>query len=88
MQRQNKGFFGDLLGEILPGAGSLLGSLVGPLGTIVGGGVGKGLGGLARKLPFKKGGVVMKKKGKKAAMPAKGSTAMKQRMAKLRAMRK
>lgn len=101
MQRQNKGFFGDLLGEILPGAGALLGSLVSPLGTIVGGGVGKGLGGLARKIPFKKGGVAMHQmpdgsmmpgkthgKAKKAKKgPGKGTAAMRAKMAKLRAMR-
>ena len=91
MQRQSKGFFGDFFGSVLSPLGSIAGAAFGPIGSIVGGGLGTAVGGLAKKLPFKRGGVVVAmpmkmKKGKKG--PAKGSTAMKAKMARLRAMRK
>ena len=93
MQRQQKGVFGDFLSSVLGPLGSVAGAAFGgPIGSIVGGGVGSAAGGLAKKLPFRRGGVVMAampmkmKKGKKG--PAKGSAAMKAKMARLRAMRK
>lgn len=92
MQRQSKGFIGDFFGSVLSPLGSIAGAAFGPIGSIVGGGVGSAVGSLAKKLPFKRGGVVMAampmkmKKGKKG--PAKGTAAMKAKMARLRAMRK
>ena len=80
--RQMKGIFGDFLGSVLGPLGGLAGSAFGPLGNIVGGGIGSAVGGLAKKLPFKEGGVVA------AAKAGKGTAAMKRKMAKLRAMRK
>jgi hypothetical protein len=89
-----KGFFGDLLqgigGTLGQIGGSALGGLIGQPG--LGGQIGGAIGGAIpfNRLPFKKGGVVMKaKKATKAKkQPAKGSKAMKAKMAKLRAMRK
>lgn len=61
---QNKGFFGDLLGSVLQPAGALLGGLssaVGipsPIGAAAGGFLGDQAAGLARRIPFVKGGMV------------------------------
>ncbi len=91
--RQVKGIFGDFLGSVLGPLGGLAGSAFGPLGSIVGGGIGSAVATAAKKLPFKKGGVVVAemampmKKGKAKKAPAKGSAAMKAKMARLRAMR-
>ncbi len=88
-----KGFFGDLLqsvgGTLGQIGGSALGGLIGQPG--LGGQIGGAIGGAIpfNRLPFKKGGVVVKaKKPKAKKQPAKGSKAMKAKMAKLRAMRK
>ena len=73
---QMKGIFGDFLGSVLGPLGALAGSALGPLGGIVGGGIGSAAAGAAKKLPFKKGGVVMadpmpvKKTKAKKATPA------------------
>ena len=89
-RQQNKGFFGDLLGSVLQPAGALAGGALSafgvptPIGTAAGGFLGGKLGDLARRLPFKKGGVVPKKNKKMK----KGSTQAKAFMAKLRSMRK
>jgi hypothetical protein len=96
MQRQRKGIIGDFLGSVVEAVSGGI--------PIVGGKLGNFVAGQARRLPFRKGGLVMAThmmpdgsmmkgkthgaKKKKAAMPAKGSAAMKQRMARLRAMRK
>jgi hypothetical protein len=99
-----KGFFGDLISSVAQPLGALAGTAFGPLGTIIGGGLGSAISPIARRLPFKKGGVVPKgmhmmpdgslmkdsamKGKKKTKQPAKGSKAMKLKMARLRAMRK
>jgi hypothetical protein len=100
-----KGFFGDLLSSVVQPLASIAGTaLGGPIGGILGGGLGSALSPIARRLPFKKGGVVPKgmhmmpdgslmkdsamKGKKKTKQPAKGSKAMKMKMARLRAMRK
>lgn len=98
-----KGFFGDFLSSVAQPLGALGGAFLGPLGGIIGSGIGSAISPLAKRIPFKKGGVVgmkgmhmmpdgtmMKNSDmkKKKAKPAKGSKAMKMKMAKLRAMRK
>lgn len=100
-----KGFFGDLISSVVQPLGALAGAAFGgPLGGILGGGLGSAFSPLAKRLPFKKGGVVPKgmhmmpdgtlmknsdmKKKKATKGPAKGSKAMKMKMARLRAMRK
>jgi hypothetical protein len=102
-----KGFIGDFLSSVAQPLGSLGGAFFGPLGGIIGSGIGSAISPLAKRIPFKKGGVVkgmhmmpdgtmmkdsdmMMMKGKKKAKkaPAKGSKAMKMKMARLRAMRK
>ena len=90
-QMSNTGFIGDLISSVAQPLGALAGATFGPLGGILGGGIGSAISPLAKRLPFQAGGVVMmekpmKKKAKKA--PAKGSKAMKLKMARLRAMRK
>ena len=55
------GFFGDLIGTGLGLGGKLLGGSLlpfGGIGSAAGGYAGDQLGGLARKIPFKKGGLV------------------------------
>lgn len=87
-----KGFIGDLISSVAQPLGALGGAFLGgPLGGIIGGGLGSAISPIAKRIPFQQGGVVMmekpmKKKAKKA--PAKGSKAMKLKMARLRAMRK
>jgi hypothetical protein len=74
-------FFGKLLGETL---GNIGGAFVGKSdeGRAVGGAIGD-------LLPFRRGGMVKKTKAKaKKAKKGKGTTAMKTKMAKLRAMKK
>jgi len=94
MRTSGKGFFGDLISSVAQPLGALAGTaLGGPLGTIIGGGLGSAISPIAKRLPFQQGGVVMmpmkkKKTTKKAKAPAKGSKAMKLKMARLRAMRK
>jgi hypothetical protein len=87
-----KGFFGDLLSSVVQPLASIAGTaLGGPIGGILGGGLGSAISPLAKRLPFQQGGVVMmapKKGKKKTKQPAKGSKAMKMKMARLRAMRK
>jgi len=79
----NGGLFGDFLGNVLGPLGGIAGSFLGPVGGIVGGGIGSGLGSLAKNIPFKKGGVIGKRKGRMT----KGSKQAKAYMAKLRRMR-
>jgi len=86
----NKGFIGDFLSSVAQPALSLAGSAFGPIGTIVGSGLGSAISPLAKRIPFQKGGVVMmapKKGKKKTKQPAKGSKAMKLKMARLRMLR-
>ena len=84
----NKGFFGDLISSVAQPLGALAGTaLGGPLGTIIGGGLGSAISPIAKRLPFQAGGIVMKAKKKKAKQPAKGSKAMKLKMARLRMLR-
>jgi outer membrane lipoprotein SlyB len=78
---QGKGFFGDLISSVSQPLGALAGAAFGgPLGGILGGGLGSAISPIAKRLPFRKGGVVSK--------PKKGSKAMKAKMARLRAMKK
>lgn len=90
---QNKGFFGDLLGAVLPAAGGLAGGALqafgvpAPIGAAGGSFLGGKLGDLARGLPFRRGGKVGMAK-KKPAKMIKGSKAAKAHMAKLRKMKK
>lgn len=80
---QNKGFFGDLISSVAQPLGALAGAAFGgPLGGILGGGLGSAISPIAKRLPFRQGGVVAK------AKKGKGSKAMKAKMARLRAMRK
>jgi len=100
MHKSNKGFFGDLLGSVLSPIGTLLGGKVGgPVGAAAGGFLGDKAAGLARRIPFKKGGIVdpemmkMKKGGKtkKSGLGPRPKTkgpAMDAYMAKLRNRRK
>ena len=83
----NKGFIGDFLSSVAQPALSLAGSAFGPIGTIVGSGLGSAISPLAKRIPFQAGGIVMKAKKKKAKQPAKGSKAMKLKMARLRMLR-
>jgi hypothetical protein len=98
-----KGFIGDFLSSVASPALGLLGSAFSPIGGIIGSGLGSAISPLAKRIPFKKGGVVgmhmmpdgtmmkdsmMKGKKKAKKAPAKGSKAMKMKMARLRAMRK
>ena len=91
-RQQNKGFFGDLIGSVLPAAGTLAGGALqafgvpAPIGGAAGGFLGGKLGDLARRLPFRRGGRVPKP-GKKARL-VKGSAAAKAYMAKIRKMKK
>jgi hypothetical protein len=95
-RQSNKGFFGDLVGSILPtlgslggaAAGGLLGGIGAPVGGAAGGFLGGKLGDLARRLPFKRGGRVPKAKGAKPKRMVKGSAAAKAYMAKIRKMKK
>jgi hypothetical protein len=90
----NRGFFGDLISSVAQPLLSIGGAaLGGPIGGILGGGLGSALSPIAKRLPFQQGGVLMmapkkKKATKKTKAPAKGSKAMKMKMARLRAMRK
>lgn len=101
----NRGFLGDLVSSVVQPLGALAGTFLGgPLGGIIGSGLGSAISPLAKRIPFKRGGVIMKgmhmmpdgsmmknsdmKKKKAKKAPAKGSKAMKMKMAKLRAMRK
>ena len=89
-----KGFLGDLISSVAQPLLSIGGAaLGGPIGGILGGGLGSALSPIAKRLPFQQGGVIMmapkkKKATKKTKAPAKGSKAMKMKMARLRAMRK
>lgn len=88
-----KGFIGDLISSVAQPLGALGGAFLGgPLGGIIGGGLGSAISPIAKRIPFQQGGVVMMEKPmkKKATkkQPAKGSKAMKLKMARLRAMRK
>lgn len=58
------GFFGNLLGSVLKPLGVLAGSSVGgPVGGAAGGFLGDQLSGLAGKIPFAKGSVIMTPQG-------------------------
>jgi hypothetical protein len=57
---QGKGFFGDLISSVAQPLGALAGSAFGPLGGILGGGLGSAISPIAKRLPFRKGGVVKK----------------------------
>ena len=85
-----KGFIGDLISSVAQPLGALGGAFLGgPLGGIIGGGLGSAISPIAKRIPFQQGGVVMMEKPKKAKkQPAKGSKAMKLKMARLRAMKR
>lgn len=96
------GFFGNLLGSVLEPAGALLGSRFGgPIGGAAGGFLGSEAGGLARRLPFRKGGKVpmvlpngmivpmpTAKKAKKGKKKAESQAQVNKRMAKVRAAKR
>jgi len=78
MRRQNKGIIGDFLGNVVEAVSSGI--------PIVGGKLGDYVAGQARRLPFKRGGQVVNPIIAEAKK-MKGTKAMKEKMAKLRAMR-
>ena len=94
--KSGKNFFGDFLGSVSSGLGSLAGGAIGTLvgqpalGAMIGGGLGSALEKPLRGLPFKKGGKVSKAKkgGKKPAHMVAGSASAKAHMKRLRAMKK
>lgn len=69
------GIFGNILSEILgPLGGMAGGSLGGPLGATVGKFGGSALGGLAKKIPFKSGGIIMAPNGQMLMVVKKKAT--------------